>query len=138
MDEDIPCSGPASASSKKKLDGGDVILIILFVGSFVYFGGGMALNLSRGGSAKLPHSEFWTSLPGYTRQNKIDMFCHFLIVKKIIVMWIVGRPFSFVLLSGHFSFSFSFRSDSYIVDGINFSICGCCGLRGGSGPYTKL
>jgi len=61
----LPCpTTPQASSSKSSGTGGTVFLILLFVGGFVYFAAGMALNYKKTGSATIPHSEFWRSLPG--------------------------------------------------------------------------
>eukprot|EP00041_Stephanoeca_diplocostata_P037085 m.1385125 g.1385125 ORF g.1385125 m.1385125 type:complete len:338 (-) comp24975_c1_seq36:3083-4096(-) len=66
----IPGPSPAVSKPGKKISGGDVFIIILFVFGFVYFVGGMLINYQRtggssgGGTPVIPHVSFWRSLPG--------------------------------------------------------------------------
>ncbi|EGD81517.1 hypothetical protein PTSG_11853 [Salpingoeca rosetta] len=54
----------SNKSGNKGIDAGGVLLLIAFFGGLAYLAAGMVFNYQRSGVPRIPHAEFWTSLPG--------------------------------------------------------------------------
>eukprot|EP00040_Diaphanoeca_grandis_P016498 m.85147 g.85147 ORF g.85147 m.85147 type:complete len:273 (+) comp25836_c0_seq1:175-993(+) len=71
----FPCVG-GNSDAADGIDDGGVLLIVVFVAGFIYFVGG-ATYLSQvkklEGNQRIPHVEFWSSLPGLVKEGV--MFC---------------------------------------------------------------
>ena len=51
-------------SNKKGLDAGGVLLLVFFFSALAYLAAGMAINYHKTSVPRIPHAEFWTSIPG--------------------------------------------------------------------------
>eukprot|EP00045_Choanoeca_perplexa_P014108 m.164065 g.164065 ORF g.164065 m.164065 type:complete len:878 (+) comp16569_c1_seq1:48-2681(+) len=55
---------PDKSSSKKKMSGGEIFLLVAFLGALVYIVGGMIINYRSSGTPAIPHAAFWGTVPG--------------------------------------------------------------------------
>ena len=76
VDVNAPCAGaPAPGGGKvvkKGGEGGVIFILIVLVGSSVYFAGGFIFNWKvkhLEGRERIPHVDFWAGLPGLVKEG---------------------------------------------------------------------